>query len=150
MRLVLKGVMAAEDARLAGHPSSGVAGIVVSNHGGRQMDGVLGTAEVLRECVQAVRAVAEETGTEPIQVLVDGGIRRGKDVLRALALGASGVMIGRPALWGLALAGQEGVGRVLGLLRAELAVSMQLCGMPSIAHIDSALVRTRKWPLARL
>ena len=124
--LVLKGILTAEDARLA--VAHGAKGIVVSNHGGRQLDGAVSTASVLREIVEAVAGQAE--------VYVDGGIRRGTDVMKALALGARAVLIGRPYLWGLAVDGEAGVARVLELLRAELDLSMGLSGMPTLASIS--------------
>ena len=124
--LVLKGILTAEDARLA--VAHGARGIVVSNHGGRQLDGAVSTASVLREIVEAVAGQAE--------VYVDGGIRRGTDVMKALALGARAVLIGRPYLWGLAVDGEAGVARVLELLRAELDLSMGLAGMPTLASIS--------------
>ena len=110
--LVVKGVLTAEDARLA--VESGASGIVVSNHGGRQLDDVLTTCEALPEVVEAVDG--------RIDVLVDGGIRRGTDVLKALAMGAGAVLIGRPYLWGLAVGGEAGVSNVFELLRAEFSL----------------------------
>jgi 4-hydroxymandelate oxidase len=130
--LVLKGVLTAEDARLA--VEHGAKGIVVSNHGGRQLDGAIATATALTEIVQAVGSSAE--------IYVDGGIRRGTDVLKALALGARAVLIGRPYLWGLAIDGQAGVTRVLNQLRSELDLSMSLSGRPTIGSIDRDLVMT--------
>ena len=105
--VLVKGVLTAEDAALA--IEHGAAGVVVSNHGGRQLDRVPATADVLPEVVEAV----DGRGA----VLVDGGIRRGVDVAIALALGADAVLVGRPALWGLAVGGEEGARRVLELLR---------------------------------
>lgn len=128
--LVLKGVLSADDARLA--VEHGTAGIVVSNHGGRQLDGAISTATALREIADAVEGKAE--------LYVDGGIRRGSDVLKALALGARAVLIGRPYLWGLAVDGQAGVSRVLELLRKELDLSMALAGKPTIASIGRDLI----------
>jgi isopentenyl diphosphate isomerase/L-lactate dehydrogenase-like FMN-dependent dehydrogenase len=116
--MVLKGILTAEDARLA--VEHGAAGIVVSNHGGRQLDGVPATIDVLAEIVDAVDG--------RIEVLLDGGIRRGTDVVKALALGASAVLAGRAPLWGLAAAGEEGVRHVLELLRAEVELALQLLG----------------------
>ena len=130
LSLVVKGVLTAEDARLA--VEGGAAGIVVSNHGGRQLDEVLTTCEALPEVVEAVDG--------RIDVLVDGGIRRGTDVLKALAMGADAVLVGRPYLWGLAVDGEAGVGNVLELLRAELSVSMALAGRPAISSIDRTLI----------
>ena len=128
--LVLKGVLTAEDARLA--VNHGAKGIVVSNHGGRQLDGAVATATALREIVDAVGSSAE--------IYVDGGIRRGSDALKALALGARAVLIGRPYLWGLALEGKAGVARVLDLLRSELDLSISLSGHPTIASIGRDLI----------
>jgi 4-hydroxymandelate oxidase len=128
--LVVKGILTAEDARRA--VAAGVDGIIVSNHGGRQLDSVLTSAEALEEVVAEVGSKAE--------VLVDGGIRRGGDVLKALALGARAVLIGRPYLWGLAMAGEAGVRQVLELLRSELDLDMALAGRPTIASIDRTLV----------
>lgn len=128
--LVVKGVLTAEDARLA--VEGGAAGIVVSNHGGRQLDDVLTTCEALPEVVEAVDG--------RVEVLVDGGIRRGTDVLKALAMGAGAVLIGRPYLWGLAVGGEAGVSHVLELLRAELSLSMALAGRPTISSIDRTLI----------
>jgi len=116
--LVVKGVLTAEDALLAAE--HGAAGIVVSNHGGRQLDGVPAALDVLPE-------VAEAVG-ERVEVLVDGGIRRGTDVLKALALGARAALAGRAVLWGLAAGGEEGVVQVLTLLRDEIARGLMLLG----------------------
>jgi 4-hydroxymandelate oxidase len=116
--LLVKGVQSGEDAGLA--VEHGAAGVVVSNHGGRQLDRCLATADVLPEAVDAV------AGRVP--VLVDGGIRRGVDVAIALALGADAVLVGRPALWGLAVGGEAGARRVLALLREELELALSLCG----------------------
>ncbi len=131
MPVVLKGVLAREDARIA--LDHGVAAIVVSNHGGRQLDGVPAAIDVLPEIVEAVQGRAE--------VLVDGGVRRGTDVLKALALGARAVLIGRPYLWGLATGGEAGVARVLALLRAEFEMAMALAGCRSVSEVTRALVR---------
>lgn len=129
--VLVKGVLTAEDATLA--VEHGAAGVVVSNHGGRQLDRVLATADALPEIVDAV----EGRGT----VLVDGGIRRGVDVAIALALGAKAVLVGRPALWGLATEGEAGVRRVLELLREELALTLCLCGCASPAELTRAHVQ---------
>ncbi|HEV7668439.1 MAG TPA: alpha-hydroxy acid oxidase [Thermoanaerobaculia bacterium] len=123
--LVLKGVLTAEDARLA--VEHGAAGIVVSNHGGRQLDTAIATCDALSEVVDAVAGTAE--------IFVDGGIRRGTDVLKALAFGARAVLIGRPYLWALAVEGEAGVRRMLDLLREELRLAMALSGCPSVAEI---------------
>jgi 4-hydroxymandelate oxidase len=128
--LLVKGIMTAEDARIA--LDHGVDGIVVSNHGGRQLDGVAAGVTVLPEVVDAVGG--------RVPVLLDGGIRRGTDVLKSLALGASAVLVGRPTAWGLAAAGHEGVAAVLQILRDELDNAMTLAGVPSIAEITPAFV----------
>ncbi len=128
--LVLKGVLTAEDARRA--VACGVDGLIVSNHGGRQLDGAVATLEALPEISAAVDGRCE--------VYLDGGVRRGTDVLKALALGARAVLLGRPVLWGLAAAGEAGVCRVLELLRAELDLAMALAGAPALADIDRSLV----------
>lgn len=129
--LVLKGIVTAEDAELA--VEHGVDAIVVSNHGGRQLDNPIGTLDVLPEVVDAV------AGRRP--VLLDGGVRTGHDVALALALGASAALVGRPVLWGLAVDGAAGVAQVLTMLRAELAHVMALIGRPTIASIDRSAVR---------
>jgi 4-hydroxymandelate oxidase len=129
--IVLKGVMTAEDALLAAE--HGLDGVIVSNHGGRQVDGTLATIEALPE-------IAEAAG-DKIEILLDGGIRRGTDVLKALALGAKAVLIGRPYLWGLAVAGEDGVRRVIELLRAEIDCAMAQCGQADVKKIGRSLVR---------
>ncbi len=128
--LVVKGIMTAEDAVLA--VEHGVAGIVVSNHGGRQLDSTLGSLDALPDIVAAVRG--------RIEVYLDGGIRRGTDVLKALALGAKAVLVGRPVLWGLALGGADGVRAVLEQLRTELDTAMALAGRATVREIDAGLV----------
>jgi 4-hydroxymandelate oxidase len=129
--VLVKGVLTGEDAALA--IDHGAAGVVVSNHGGRQLDRVSATADALSEAVEAVAG----RGT----VLVDGGIRRGVDAAIALALGADAVLVGRPALWGLAAGGEEGVRRVLELLRAEVELTLLLCGCASPGELRGAHVR---------
>lgn len=129
--IVVKGVVTAEDASLA--VEHGAQGIVVSNHGGRQLDCTVATIEALPEVVAAVNG--------RVEVYLDGGIRRGTDALKALALGARAVLVGRPVLWGLAANGQQGVTRVLDLLGAELELAMALAGAPSLAALTPALVR---------
>jgi isopentenyl diphosphate isomerase/L-lactate dehydrogenase-like FMN-dependent dehydrogenase len=128
--IVVKGVLTAEDARLACEHGAGA--IVVSNHGGRQLDGVSATIDALPEVVEAVDG--------RLEVLVDGGIRRGTDVVTALALGARAVMIGRPYLWGLAVAGDRGVRWVIETLRAEVELAMALTGAVSVEAIGSTMV----------
>jgi 4-hydroxymandelate oxidase len=129
--LLLKGILTAEDARLA--VEHGVDGIVVSNHGGRQLDGSPAALDALVEVVEAV------DGRCP--VLMDGGIRRGTDVLKALALGARAVLVGRPLVWGLAAAGEEGAANVLEILRRELDVALALAGCRSVADAGRHLIR---------
>ena len=128
--VVLKGVLHPNDARQAA--VLGVDGVIVSNHGGRTLDTTPATASVLPRIVQAV------AGQMP--VLVDGGIRRGTDVLKAMALGASAVMVGRPCVYGLANAGASGVAHVLRLLRDELEIAMALCGCRTLAQAGPQLL----------
>jgi len=128
--LLLKGIMTAEDARLA--LDAGVDGIVVSNHGARQLDAVAAPITVLAEIVDVVQG--------RVPVLVDGGFRRGTDVFKAIALGASGVLIGRPMCWGLTVAGEEGVVDVLRIVRREFENVMALAGTKTIADITSTHV----------
>jgi len=128
--LLLKGVMTREDARLC--LDAGVDGLVVSNHGGRQEGSSRGTLDVLPEIV------AEVQGRIP--VLLDGGIRRGSDALKALAIGADAVCIGRPYLWGLGAFGEEGVARALSILQTELVREMTYAGVPSLAAINKGYV----------
>ncbi|MBE1585062.1 alpha-hydroxy acid oxidase [Nonomuraea angiospora] len=129
--IVVKGVTHPGDARIA--LDRGVSAIMVSNHGGRQLDTVPASIDLLPDIAAAVG------GTVP--VLLDGGIRRGTDVLKALALGASAVAVGRPVIWGLAADGERGVARVLGRLRAEVEHALTLCGCASIGDLDPGMVR---------
>jgi 4-hydroxymandelate oxidase len=128
--VLLKGILTAEDARLA--VEHGVAGVVVSNHGARQLDRAVATADALEEVVGA--------GDGRTEIWVDGGIRRGLDVVTAVALGARGVLVGRPILWALATAGQAGVERALELLRAETVIAMTLLGARTPAELTRAHV----------
>jgi 4-hydroxymandelate oxidase len=128
---LVKGILTAEDAALA--VEHGAAGIIVSNHGGRQLDGVPPTIESLPEVVDAVAG--------RVEVYLDGGVRRGTDVLKALGVGARAVLVGRPVLWGLAVEGAAGACKVLDLLRAELEQAMMLAGRPTLASIDRSLVK---------
>jgi 4-hydroxymandelate oxidase len=132
MPVVVKGVMTGEDGRRAAE--SGARGIIVSNHGARQLDTTFASVEVVPEVVEAVEGKAE--------VYLDGGIRRGTDVLKALALGARAVLIGRPLFWGLAVDGEAGLQTVMGFLKDELAQSMGMCGRPTIDSIDTSLIGT--------
>ena len=130
--ILLKGVLHPEDARLA--VANGVDGLLVSNHGGRQLDTVPATIQALPEIVDAVRG--------RIPIILDGGIRRGTDVIKALALGADAVGVGRPVIWGLAVDGENGVRGVLELLRAEFDHALALCGAASPADLNSDLIRS--------
>jgi len=123
-------VMRPDDAARA--VEAGAAGVWVSNHGGRQLDAEEATILALPAVVEAVGGRAE--------VYLDGGIRRGTDVLKAIALGARAVLVGRPVLWGLAAGGEAGVRRALTMLRDELTLSMALAGAPDIASVDRSLV----------
>jgi isopentenyl diphosphate isomerase/L-lactate dehydrogenase-like FMN-dependent dehydrogenase len=130
MKVMLKGIDSGEDAELA--VQHGVDGLVVSNHGGRALETMRGTIECLPEVVEAVQG--------KVPVFVDGGVRHGTDMYKALALGARGVGIGRPYIWGLSAFGQEGVERVLEILRAELTLTMRQMGTPAIRDITAARV----------
>jgi len=127
----LKGVMSAEDARRAA--DTGVTAVIVSNHGGRQLDGAAAPIEVLEEIAGAVG--------DRIEVILDGGIRRGVHVLKALALGAKACSIGRPYLYGLSAGGEAGVAKALEMLRTELTLAMKLSGCPDIRSIDKSMIR---------
>lgn len=131
--VLIKGVLHEDDARQAAR--LGLAGIIVSNHGGRTLDTAVSTACALPDIVQAVH------GSLP--VLVDGGIRRGTDVLKAIALGATAVLAGRPCVFGLANAGAVGVAHVLRLLHDELEIAMALCGCAELRQVSSALLRQK-------
>jgi isopentenyl diphosphate isomerase/L-lactate dehydrogenase-like FMN-dependent dehydrogenase len=131
--LLVKGVLTEEDARLA--CEHGASGVVVSNHGGRQLDGVSATIDALEEVVAAVDG--------RVEVLIDGGIRRGTDVVKALALGARAVLAGRAPLWGLAADGEAGARRVLELLQAEILGALQLIGCTSPADVTRDRVARR-------
>jgi 4-hydroxymandelate oxidase len=128
--VLIKGVVHPDDARLA--VEHGARGIVVSNHGGRQLDTSIATIDALPAVVEAVNG--------RVPVLVDGGIRRGSDVLKALALGARAVMLGRPILWGLAVDGEAGVRQVLEILEREFDIAMALCGCVACDQVDRDLV----------
>jgi 4-hydroxymandelate oxidase len=128
--IVLKGVLHPDDARRAA--DEGVDAVVVSNHGGRQLDGAIASLD-------ALPAIAAAAGGQ-LEVLLDGGIRRGTDVLTALALGARAVLLGRPVLWGLAVAGEAGAARVLSLLRDEVDLALALTGCTSPAEVTADLL----------
>jgi len=129
--IVIKGVMTPEDAKLA--VKAGADAIWISNHGGRQLDGLSGTIEVLPEIVKAVKGRAE--------IYLDGGVRRGSDIVKAIALGANACMIGRPYMYGLAADGTAGVESIIKILEIEMDATMALMGRPSIASLDSSSVR---------
>ncbi|MEM8607444.1 MAG: alpha-hydroxy acid oxidase [Myxococcota bacterium] len=133
MPVIVKGVVRPDDARRA--VDHGTNGIVVSNHGGRQLDTSVAT-------IEALPPIADEVGDETL-LLLDGGIRRGTDVMKALALGARAVLIGRPVLWGLAAGGQHGVEHALALLREEIDLAMALAGCPTVEHVTRDLIATR-------
>ena len=128
--MLVKGVLAAEDALLA--VEHGAAAVIVSNHGGRQLDGALAGIEALAAVAAAVDGRCE--------VYCDGGVRRGADVLKALALGARAVLVGRPIVWGLAVDGAAGVTAVLQMLRGEVERDLTLCGRCRVSDIDRSFV----------
>lgn len=128
--VAVKGILRGDDARLG--VEHGASAIVVSNHGGRQLDGAVATIDAIADVCDSVAG--------KVEVLMDGGIRRGTDVLKALALGARAVLVGRPVLWGLAAGGEAGVVRVLQILREELDAAMALCGCPTLKDIDASLI----------
>jgi len=130
--IVIKGVLTGDDARRA--LDEGAVAVVVSNHGGRQLDGVPATLRVLPEIVRAVNGRAE--------VLMDGGIRRGSDIVKAICLGARAVLIGRAYAYGLAAAGEAGVARALEILRADVERTLRLLGCPCVAALDSSYIST--------
>jgi 4-hydroxymandelate oxidase len=134
---VVKGVLVADDARAA--VAAGAAGVFVSNHGGRQLDRVAGALDALPAIVAAVGA--------EVPVGLDGGVRRGADVVTALALGAAVVAVGRPAVWGLAAAGEDGVARVLEILHKETSAAMAMLGRSRIADLDATAVEPAPAPV---
>ncbi|HYB29493.1 MAG TPA: alpha-hydroxy acid oxidase [Solirubrobacteraceae bacterium] len=133
--VLVKGILTPGDAQRAVH--HGARGIVVSNHGGRQLDTVLAGADALPAIVEAVGG--------QLDVLVDGGIRRGTDVVKALALGARAVMVGRPVVWGLAVGGAYGAQRVLEILLTEFDVALALAGAPRARELDGSFVTAAPW-----
>jgi isopentenyl diphosphate isomerase/L-lactate dehydrogenase-like FMN-dependent dehydrogenase len=130
MKVVLKGILAWEDAKLAAE--NGFDGIIVSNHGGR-------SDEAGRSTIESLQEIIEVSGSMP--VFIDSGFRRGTDIVKALCMGARGVAVGRPYLWGLGAFGQAGVEGVLNILRTELRAAMQQAGAPSIKHLVPAMVK---------
>jgi (S)-mandelate dehydrogenase len=141
-KLVLKGILHPADARRA--VALGADAVIVSNHGGRQLDGCIATMEALPRVAEAVQGRA--------QVLVDGGIRRGRDILKAMLAGADGVLVGRAPLYGLSAAGEEGARRAIEILGQELTTAMQLCGMTSLRELErgAGSLRTAEWPRQRM
>ena len=131
--LVLKGILSPSEAREA--VERGVDGVIVSNHGGRQLDGAIASLDALPKIVEAIRG--------RIPVLVDGGVRRGADVVKAIALGATACLIARPQLWGLAMGGEAGVAHVLEIYRREIDRTMGLCGVTTIGEINPSLISPR-------
>ncbi|XP_006813604.1 2-Hydroxyacid oxidase 1-like [Saccoglossus kowalevskii] len=138
--IVVKGILTAEDALEA--LNHGIAGILVSNHGARQLDGVPATIDVLSEVVQAVNG--------QVEVYLDGGVRTGTDVLKAIALGAKCVFLGRPALWGLAYNGKEGVQQVLQIIKDEFSLAMALSGCCTVSDIKPSLVSRHSYDWCKL
>jgi 4-hydroxymandelate oxidase len=128
--VLIKGIVRGDDAARAA--DSGASGVIVSNHGGRQLDTAIPSIRALPDVVEGVAG--------RIEVLVDGGVRRGTDVIKAIALGARAVLLGRPVVWGLASGGENGARRVLDLMRAEVDLAMALCGAPTIGDITKDLV----------
>jgi (S)-mandelate dehydrogenase len=129
-KLIVKGILGPEDAmRVA---AMGCDAVVVSNHGGRQLDGAVATFDALPGVVEAIHG--------RIPVLIDGGIRRGGDIFKALAMGAEGVLVGRATLYGVAAAGEAGAVRALTILKDELMRTMQLCGVRTVGEIDASLI----------
>jgi L-lactate dehydrogenase (cytochrome) len=139
-KLILKGILDPEDAEKA--VESGAEALIVSNHGGRQLDGALSSIEALPAMVEAVRGRME--------VLFDGGIRSGQDVLKALALGAHGTFIGRAFLYGLGALGEEGVTLALQIIRKELDVSMAMCGLRDVTHVDERILARNPYAVSRM
>lgn len=131
MKILIKGIMTAEDAVLC--LQHGADGIIISNHGGRQLESDLSTIEILEEVVEVIQ--------KKIPVMLDGGIRRGSDIFKALAMGADAVCIGRPYIYGLAAEGQKGVEKVLEILQTELVRNMQIAGVTSLANITPTFVQ---------
>jgi L-lactate dehydrogenase (cytochrome) len=138
--IVVKGVQIADDARRA--VDAGASAVVVSNHGGRQLDGVSPTLRILPEVVAAVGG--------QVEVLLDGGIRRGSDIIKALCLGARAVLIGRAYAYGLGAGGEAGATKAIEILRADLVRTLKLLGCPSVARLDRSYVEVpADWPCGR-
>ena len=138
-KLIIKGIMDPEDARLAA--DSGADALIVSNHGGRQLDGA-------QSSIEALPAIVDEVG-QRIEVHMDGGVRSGQDVIRAVALGAKGVYIGRPFLYGLGAMGEAGVTKCLEIIRNELDLTMAFCGLRDIQQVDRKILLPSTCPPGR-
>ncbi|KAF5013225.1 hypothetical protein FDECE_739 [Fusarium decemcellulare] len=138
LEIWLKGVTTAEDVELAVKSPANITGIIVSNHGGRQLESALPTLDSLSECVEVAKAAHRD-----IEVWLDGGIRKGSDIFKALALGADGVMIGRVPLWGLAVGGEAGVAKALNILESEFRHTMALAGCQNLADIKRSSLAKR-------
>jgi L-lactate dehydrogenase (cytochrome) len=135
-KLILKGIQDVEDARLA--VQSGADALIVSNHGGRQLDGA-------ESSIGALPAIVDAVGSQ-IEVHMDGGVRSGQDVLKAMALGAKGCYIGRAFLYGLGAMGEEGVSKVLQIIHKELDLSMAFCGRTQVAQVDKSILLPGNYP----
>jgi 4-hydroxymandelate oxidase len=144
--LVLKGIVRADDARLA--VEHGADAVIVSNHGGRQVDGEIATLDALPGVVGAVSKAGAGPGGRPVEVYMDGGVRRGTDVLKAIALGARAVLIGRPVQWGLAVGGEAGIIRMMELISGEFRSALGLCGAPRLGEVTRAMVTRNPDPAA--
>jgi L-lactate dehydrogenase (cytochrome) len=138
-KLILKGILDVEDAELA--VQSGADALVVSNHGGRQLDGAI-------SAIAALAPIAGAVGSR-IEVLMDGGIRSGQDVIKALALGARGVLIGRAYVYGLAAMGEAGVEKALEIIRKELDITMALCGLRDVKQVTAHILAKQPPPFAQ-
>ena len=135
-----------DDARRA--IDAGIDGIVVSNHGGRQVDGEIATLDALPAVVEAVGKAAVGPAGKPVEVYMDGGVRRGTDVLKAIALGARAVLIGRPVQWGLAAGGEAGIVRMMELIGGEFRSALGLCGATRVGDVTRAMVTRNPDPAA--
>jgi 4-hydroxymandelate oxidase len=144
--IVLKGIVRGDDARLAAE--HGADAIIVSNHGGRQIDGAIATLDALPHVVEGAAGAHGRPGNPRMEIYLDGGVRRGTDMLKALALGARAVLIGRPVQWGLATGGEEGILRMVELIGGEFASAMGLCGAPTVGDITRAMVTRNPDPMA--
>jgi lactate 2-monooxygenase len=133
--ILLKGIMHSDDARLA--IENGVDGIIVSNHGGRQVDGAIGALEALPRVCEVVQ--------DQIPVLMDSGIRRGSDIIKALALGAKAVLVGRPCMYGLAVSGERGVKEVLQNILADMDITMALAGEKAVRELNKSILIESKY-----